>query len=66
MGNKLTQLWNYITNTTPSSDEDNNNQSFEEHQNNLNNMGPLEKKELTVNLDSQHFEKIKAINRQID
>jgi hypothetical protein len=31
MGNKLTQLWNYITNTTPSSDEDNNNQSFEEH-----------------------------------
>jgi hypothetical protein len=29
-------------------------------------MGPLEKKELTVNLDSQHFEKIKAINRQID
>lgn len=29
-------------------------------------MGPLEKKELIVNLDNQHFEKIKAINKQID
>lgn len=66
MGTSWTKIWNYITNTAPSSDEDNNNQSFEQHQNNLNNMGPLEKKELAVNLDSQHFEKIKAINMQIE
>jgi len=31
MGTSWTKIWNYITNTAPSSDEDNNNQSFEQH-----------------------------------